>query len=261
MSIVKGLFLILLFCVLIFKYCRLKNEYINQKKYFVETLSHDLRVSSLAQIRGLELLKKSSAANNLELIEEIDSSCKYSLDMISMLLNSYRFENGEQVLDYEKINITQLIKDTCSNYLKIIEDKNLRFYFDTDVSNNFINADKLKIQKAFSILISTIVAYSKNNCTAIISIKEDKNNIKIALLYQGKSLTEEECRRMFCNNSHFSTVGHGIKMNLCKKIIDFHYGKIRVENINAMLNSFTITLPKDKKCISAKGQLISSFQC
>ena len=43
----------------------------------------------------LDLLQ--SKYSQEELITDINESCKYSLDMINMLLNTYRYENGEQV--------------------------------------------------------------------------------------------------------------------------------------------------------------------
>ena len=42
---------------------------IKERDYFINTLSHDLRVSTIAQIRGLDLLEKDS--NNNELLTEI----------------------------------------------------------------------------------------------------------------------------------------------------------------------------------------------
>ena len=88
MSIVKDLCLVAMFLFLIIKYLLLYRDMLKQREYFVETLSHDLRVSTIAQIRGLDLLKKNALQNdnNLELISEIDKSCKFTLDMMTMLL-------------------------------------------------------------------------------------------------------------------------------------------------------------------------------
>ena len=63
MSIVKDLCLIAMFLFLIIKYILLYQDMLKQREYFIETLSHDLRVSTIAQIRGLELLKKNVSQN------------------------------------------------------------------------------------------------------------------------------------------------------------------------------------------------------
>ena len=123
MSIVKGLIFII-FLVLFVKYKRLQTEYLQQREYFIKTLSHDLRVSTLAQIRGLEALEKTQ---NRELIPEIQNSCKYTLEMITMLLNTYRYENGEEVLTREHYNLTDSIKKCYDSISAQSESKILEF--------------------------------------------------------------------------------------------------------------------------------------
>ena len=69
-------------------------------------------------------------------------------------------------------------------------------------------------------------------------------NTKISIAYKGASLSEEECKRMFFTKPRFSIVGHGLRMHLCKKIIDFHNGKIKVHSYKDV-NEFTFTIPKN----------------
>ena len=86
----KGLILISFFVVLAFQNYFLRRENEKQKDFFIKTLSHDFRVATLAQLRGLEYLSKSAnfEPENTELIAEITNSCQYSLEMISTLINS-----------------------------------------------------------------------------------------------------------------------------------------------------------------------------
>ena len=65
---------------------------------------------------------------------------------------------------------------------------------------------------------------------------------------------------MFSKNSGFSTVGHGIKMLLCKKIIDFHKGKIFVKNNGKDINSFTFTIPCKEISITTKSTILSTLE-
>ena len=86
MSIAKDLLFIIVLLILFFVLRRnlsLKYELFSQRENFIKTLSHDIRVSTLAQIRGLDLLQEKY--NQEELIFDINESCKYSLDMINML--------------------------------------------------------------------------------------------------------------------------------------------------------------------------------
>lgn len=260
MSIAKDLLFIIVLLVLFFvlrKNLSLKSALFSQRENFIKTLSHDIRVSTLAQIRGLDLLQ--SKYSQEELITDINESCKYSLDMINMLLNTYRYENGEQVLNQEVFNFSDLVSYCSSKLSYQAEEKNIDFYFNMNASTP-VYADKAELAKALHYLLSTIIFYSRRNKKIAIFVKRVCDNLEVSITYSGNPLTEEECRRMFSNNPRFSTVGHGIKMYMCKKIIEFHGGKIGVNNISDKINSFTIAIPVKTITSMAKPALFSKLQ-
>ncbi len=248
---------IILYFVLKFikKYCVLKRKLVKQREYFIRVLSHDLRVSTLAQLRGLELLEKLlPKAEQKELLSDIDESCRYTLDMISMLLNTFRFENGEQILNYEKINIESLLLSCITQIEKFSNEKSVEILCIKKSPADYLEADRAYITKVLVTLLITAVSNSERGKQILITVFKDGENIGFSLGYQGKSLTEEEYRRMFSDNSNFSTVGHGIRMNFCKKIIEFHKGEIKVLNNGDKINSFTFKIPvKRSESISQEG--------
>ncbi len=260
MSIVKDLLFIIIFVLFVFLLKRnfsLKSELFAQRENFIKTLSHDLRVSTLAQIRGLNILQKQYQGE--ELLNDLDESCKYSLDMINILLNTYRYENGEQVLNYETFNFSEIISPCTEKLLKTMKEKGVEFCFSISDSDT-VTADKTEIGKTLFYLLSTSVYYSNKNNKIFVFIKKLHDKFEISITYSGKPLSEEECRRMFLNNPRFSTVGHGIKMYLCKKIIEFHGGNIFVNNCGGNFNSFTFTLPRIKLSSKVKCPCLSKLQ-
>lgn len=259
MSIVKDLLLFLFFIVLIIRYCVLLRQIKQQKEYFLNVLNHDLKVSVLAQIRGLNLLKNKNLSQDDKdcLIENIIESGEYSLDMISMLLNTYRFENGENIVKYEEFDFSELLEKCSAKLNRLALEKRINIVYQMS-SDLFLEADKNFITKLCLILLLTAITNSNKEQPIMIFAKKKMGNLNVSIAYKGKPLSEEEQRRMFSKNSRFSTVGHGIKMNLCKKIIDFHCGNIYVKKINENLNCFTFTLPVSKpkislKCVSTSG--------
>lgn len=221
---IKSLVLIMLFFVLVYKYIKLHKNYINQRKYFIKTLSHDFRVAIIAQIRGLELAEKN---NDLSLLSEINDASKYSLEMVTMLLNTYRIEQGEQILSCECFNPEAIINNIVKSSASFLAEKSVKLEIVKNASV-FIEADKELFSKMLKIIITTAIANAQNKKKLLINLSSSDENLDIKISYEGQSLTEEEFNRMFMSNSKFSTVGHGIKMNFAKKIIDFHKGKILV---------------------------------
>ena len=258
MSIVKDLLFISLILFLAIQCFIIYKSKIKQKMYFLNTLSHDLRVSTIAQIRGLELLQKNTSLyyGNNELVNEISNSCKFTLDMINMLLNTYKYESGEEILRYEKVNLNNIMESVCKPLCDYAAEKEISFSFSSEYDIEAY-ADKNSITKVFFILIKTALINSTKKRKIRIITQKKSNFIETTIIYCGKSLTDEECRRMMFDNPRFSTVGHGIKMHLCKKIIDFHKGKLYVKNFGEDQNCFIVTLPIKTFSLEAK---LASFK-
>lgn len=220
----------------------LSQKFEKQKNYFVQTLKHDLRVSTLAQIRGIELLSKIHCTDTTcrELTSEIDKSCRYTLDMISVLLNIIEFNAGKNTLNYDNFNLSELLADICINRILKLTNKNIEII--NDDNNIFIDADKHLLLKTLLAILSTVFNYANNNSKINIKTENKKDMVNLSIIYSGLPISEEY-NKMFSKNSYFSTVGQGIKMYMCKQIIEFHHGKIQFINGNENLNEFSILLP------------------
>lgn len=243
MSIAKDLLFFLFFLVLIANYILLYKKMLKERDYFIDTLSHDLRVSTIAQIRGLEILEKE---NKNELVDEIKKSCNYTFDMINTLLNTYKYEKGDTVLNYETFKLEDSIIANCSNFIPSILEKGLRISYQLN-SQVTIQADKKGLEKVFLILLSVAILNADRDSLINIITKNNKEEVEISIIYNGRFLTEEEYNRIYFKNSRFSTVGHGIKMNFCKKIIDFHKGYFSIKKNKSGLNSFSFSIPINKR--------------
>lgn len=258
MSIVKDLVLILLFVFLVIKYFSLYKILLEERNYFINILSHDLRVAMLAQLRGLNLIKNSP---DNELINDIIDSNKFSIDLINMLINTYKYKNKKQIFIYENINIAELLEKIINDLNLEAKNKNIKFIC-TQKKQNIIIGDKNELYKALFILTSTAINNAFENSNIEIKIKNTHKHIHISISYSGNKLTNNECKTMFFKNPHFSAIGHGIKMHLCKKIIDFHKGIIKVENVNNNNNafSFLLPLPKDNKTVALPALIATKRQ-
>ena len=118
----------LLTILFVLKYWRLKEKLANTKirtknackkilskerKYYTDSLTHDLKVPVLAQLRGINLLKEEILGGlnteQKELINQIGDSCRYTLEMIAMLANIYKFDDINYELNYEKFSMSDLL--------------------------------------------------------------------------------------------------------------------------------------------------------
>ena len=244
MSIAKDCCLIfILFFTLyyMFKYNYLKNKFTKEKRLFFNILGHDLRVPIIAQIRGLNLISKNiSGTHNQFILNEVNKSCEYTMDMVTMLMNIYKIEVGETTLNFENIDFYYYLNNTLDKFHNIIADKNLKFLLNVDKGP--ILVDKKHFIKALKILLDTAIKYSANDSTISVILSKAHNKANLRIHYIGHSISDEEYSRMFDLNPTYSAVGQGIQMYLLKKIIDLHKGKIQFCPKSNQNNSFDITL-------------------
>lgn len=249
MELIKDYCLVLLllfYACLIFRYCRLKKELFTEKEIFVKTLGHDFGVPIISQIRGLSLLKKSAglSSDEREMLQYVDESCKYTLDMINMLKKIYEYENGVIQIKHEKIITSELLSEVLKSSSEIASERGVKLKFDTNIFE--INTDRENLHKLLSILTKTAVEYSRNDKEVNITLKNSAGKLLLNVEYEGIPLSEEEKKRMLTRDPNFSTVGHGIQMYLCKKIVNLLKGKIEFKSDIYNRNSFKVTLPKKR---------------
>jgi len=247
MSIMKDIYFILFFAVIIFSYsskCHyLKHQLIKQKKYFIKTLCHDFRVSVIAQIRGLDILQRNilHKKDETQLLIEINNSCKYTLDMVTMLTKIYKIETGELLLSNQILNPPQIVSEIFEELKCSALDKNINMKF--CFSNTNIYADKESFTKALKIILYTAIQHAETESDINLSFNKNKNIIDIIVNYQGIPIRVKEKKHTLLNDSDFYTVGHDIEMHLCKKIIELHRGKMKFVSEFNNINSFKITIP------------------
>lgn len=241
MSILKDLILILTFITFLYfciKYYVLKNEYKIMTENFTEVLLHDLKTPTLAQLRGVELLQKESFcktnAEQKELLAQIEHSCKYTLDMISMMLQAYRIENGKKSLVLETFSLSELLMECFDEILPVAEEKQLELVYAGNNNTTLVEADRTDIKTVILHLLQNAVAYSDKNEKVIVSIDINSQRLKMEIKNRGA---------MLYNASRFSAIGDGIKLRLSKKIINSHHGTISTAREGSDTNRFMFTLP------------------
>lgn len=254
---IKGFILATLFFI-ICKYSKLQKNYISQREDFLKILQHDLRVSSLAQIRGLELLKKSENLSNTEIFSELENSSRYTLEMINMLLVSYGFENQENFFKKENISFTNLINNIYRELEPQANEKNIKLTV-VYKKQNLLYADKASLHRLFKNLIQSAITHSKENSQIITSLSFHNQTAHLAINFANKSPNRNGLNSTFSPHQRFTIVGQNIKMLLSKKIVDSYKGQIWVDTSKKERNVYNIILPKSKEKFSQRKRSKAIF--
>ncbi len=236
MSILKDLIFLITFVMFVYfcvSYFRLKFKQEKLIASFTEALLHDLKTPTLAQLRGIEVLQNGDlSCEQKELVIHIKESCKYTLDMIAMILKTYRIECGKQTLALENFNLSELFIECFNEVLPQATEKNLELVYEAADGNIFVEADRADIKTVISNLLQNAVGYSDKNEKLFVSIDLKSNQLQMEIKNKGAMYSPK-----------YSAIGSNIKLYLSKKIIDSHHGTIFSEREGYNINKFVFTLP------------------
>lgn len=220
------------------KYIDTNKTLMTEREYFIQTLSHDLRVAAIAQFRALELLQKDC---DNELIPDILEANKYSLDMMTMLISSYKLKTENKDFEKENFNLSAMVKNIKHDLKLELERKKISIN-QLASTDYWVNGDRGNFYKIIKILLEVAINDGLKNSEICFYVKKIKKDFRYCINYKIEENTKNKINRIFSRNLRFSTVGHGIKMNLCKKIIKSCGGRfyIKTDDLNYVTFEFVI---------------------
>ena len=227
----------------------------NKNNYFVN-LSHELRtpLNVLCSISQLirNISKKDMFITHEKLsyyMEIMDRNTSRLLKLINNIIDNTKIENNSYVLTKEDIDIVYLVEETVIDMKDYIEEKGLRFIFDTDVEEKLINCDKAEIERCIINLVSNAVKFTPKGGLIEVILSDLDDKVKISVKDNGIGISEENKRLIF---DRFNQVidknaelkgGSGLGLTICKQLITLHGGDIYVESEVGIGSEFVIILP------------------
>lgn len=262
--------LILLFIIVLYEYCRhgnLKENFQTSNKYnpnlfqirtlmdselekqretFIATLSHDLQTPTIAQIRSLELLLNGNLGEltdeQQDMINLILESCRYMYDMVSTVLSTYKYENGEIYLDKKNFDIEALCGECCKNIQNVMKEKKITLkIYNSKLRTNLIKADKIQIERAITNILKSSLSYAYKNSEISIFLENNDGGdfifkVKNVSPYIDAGLIEDLFRKYTTHASKFNKVGDGLALYLARQIVETHGGEIIAKNYEKEVN-------------------------
>ena len=218
------------------------------KLNFFTNISHEFRTPLTLILSPVEDLMRNEkiqapARRQLQLIYQ---NTYRLLHLVNQLIDYRKIEYDKQQLQASENNLVMFIKDIADSFkqyaqklnvdLQIISaEKEIRVWFD----NNMLD-------KVFFNLISNAIKFSKDKGRIQITIRQDHENVYIAIIDDGIGLTPDEASRIFdqfYQVDHHDGKGSGIGLSLSKEIVQLHGGNIIVESQKWRGTTFTVTLP------------------
>ena len=222
-----------------------------QRETYVATLTHDLKTPTIAQIKALDLLLNDHMGplNNeqKELLTLTKDSCNFMYEMLSTLLSTYKYENGDYTLNCEKCNIIALTEESINELESMLKEKNTTIHINKEGSIFDTECDRMQIKRVLTNILGNTISYAYDNTQIDITIKQDENGICFEAKNESAYINPETMNNLFkkyvSHAAKFNKVGVGLGLYLSKQIIDAHNGNIYAKSFEDNHNIFGFILP------------------
>ena len=216
---------------------------------FTYVASHDLKeplrmISSFAQLLEKRYKDKLDEDAN-DFISFITEGVVRMQDLIKNLLDYSKI--GKNHKEFERVDLNDVLKDGIDNLRQIINETNAEIIYD---SLPIIYGDKYQLIQVFQNLISNAIKFRGIDSPLIsISAKPDGKHWVFSISDNGIGIDSKDFERIFIIFQRLHRTekyeGTGIGLAICKKIVEYHRGKIWVESEVGKGSTFYFSIPKE----------------
>lgn len=185
----------------------------------IYTLAHEVK-NPLCVVKGyLEMLNKE---NFLKYKEIINNELNESINILDNYL-----EYRKMVINKEIMDINLLLSDIKKSYQAYLKKQGINLKINLIDDDIYLMGDYNRLKQVFyNIIKNSCEAFSKN---IFIDYKIKENKIIIRIKNDGLKIMDDNLDKVGTNYTS-KVMGNGIGVNLSKKIIEMHGGKIKYKN-------------------------------
>ncbi|MCH8904053.1 MAG: HAMP domain-containing histidine kinase [Bacteroidetes bacterium] len=223
------------------------------KSDFINNMTHQLKTPIATIALSTEALKdptiskeKSQSKRFLDVIHEENSRLQ---DYVDTILQTALLDRGKVKLSFEEFDLHEILEGAVSNINLQVEKKNGTVVTNLYAVNSIINADRAHLSSAISNLLDNANKYSPKDPKIVITTKNNKQGITLAIEDSGIGMKKDTIRQIFDKFYRVSTgnvhdvKGFGLGLNYVSNIIKSHGGTITVKSELNKGSRFEIFLP------------------
>ena len=237
--------------VLIIKDITTEKEIETLKEDFVATLTHDLKVPIVAASNMIDLFLANKFGDISEkqkfALDNMKASNKSLLDLVQILLETYKLKDQGIQLVKEKVEVNPFIEEIISEMKPLVSEAKLKLKFTPTQNPTTIEADPMQLRRVIKNLISNAIDHSNTKKSIDIEIGKIQNFTTISVIDYGQGIPEKEIKMIF--NKYYSAakklrkVGTGLGLYLSQQIAVAHGGEIIATSEENVRTEFCIKIP------------------
>lgn len=205
------------------------------KSDFLAIISHELR-TPLNGILGFSTILEGElkSVEHLEYINIIRNSGERLLKFSDTALLVTQLNVQQNLIDYNLININEMLEELKNEFGEIIKEKSLKIIFEKDKDCKPIAGVPKMIKRCVSNILENSLSYSPVQGEIKFHCYNDANQIHIDITDKGHGFSEEAFLRQFdlfgADEVNHRSEGFGLGLVAARLIMHAHSGDIQIRN-------------------------------
>ena len=218
-----------------------------QRDEFIQNITHDLR-APLTFIRGYAELMGEGVLGDVNpeqrdalgvIVERTDAISR----LIAEILTLKQVES--RPLQETPFNLDEVARKSARNAAMTARQSGLDITVSTKRKRVIVKGDMARMEQVFENLLSNAIKYSPNGGAITITIKTNKEKVRVSIADQGMGIPEENIDKIWDRYYRVpggTAEGSGLGLTNVRRIIEAHGGRIWVQS-SEKGTTFTFDLP------------------
>ncbi|WP_026897204.1 sensor histidine kinase [Daejeonella oryzae] len=227
------------------------------RREFLSNISHEFKTPLFA-IQGYVEALQDGEIDDPEMSQKFLAKVARNAERLTFLIKDLdaisKLETGDLPINYEKFDMTKLIKEVIESMELKAKKNNISLIFKSKYDYpTWVNADREKIRQVLVNLIDNSFKYGKENGQTAISVFSLYEEILVEVTDNGIGIEEKNLPRLFerffrTDKSRSREIGgSGLGLAIVKHIIEAHRQTINVRSTEGLGSTFGFTLEKYKE--------------
>lgn len=227
---------------------------VNQlKSNFLSIVSHELR-TPLTSVKAytetlmenVDTIKRNTIQDFLRVMGEENERL---IKLVDNILNYSQMESGHLKVEKIPLDLNELIEEVHKGMQKEALAANVNTELRVPRHPVSVEADKELIGQLMQNLMSNAVKFTPCSGKVTVTLEEEASAARLVVQDTGKGIPEKQLEKVFERFHQADTSstrefgGSGLGLAICKNIVEWHDGKIWVENVKDSGAKFVILLP------------------
>ena len=213
---------------------QLKSE--RMKSELITNVSHDLKTPLTSIINYIELIKKEediSPEYLKDYVNVLDAKSKRLKVLIEDLFEASKASSGNIELNMEKIDLTQLLRQSIGEMEEKLSEANLDLKVNVPEDKTYVRADGRRLYRVLENLLNNISKYSLPNTRVYIDITKNEDAIRLTMKnissYELNFDPEEIMERFKRADESRNTEGSGLGLAIARDLVNLQGGKFEID--------------------------------